>query len=171
MAIAFQADRLAGKHLPRMRNALRKVVTGVFLWSSVNPWGPCDSALLAEQLQTSWLAARRLSTVGTPRRTTLARCEGSRPAPGYVSRLLSRTPYRLPWSVPGGLLVQTSPYPAGSAATQFGMSAERSRARPNRSFPEAYVAISAVLILTSCRRGVLNVSSGQARLVTGCCGT
>ena len=32
----------------------------------VNPRGPCDFALLAEQLQTSWLAARRLSTVGTP---------------------------------------------------------------------------------------------------------
>src|SRR6185437_1992196 len=61
----------------------------------------------------------------------------------------------------GGLLVQTWPYPAGSATTQFGMSAEGSCARADRSFPEADVAISAVLIPTSCRRGVLTVSSGS----------
>lgn len=116
----------------------------------VNPWAPMrsDAAFCSLGRATINLLARRQppfhSRDGRANQPHAARCEGSRPAPGSVCRLLSRTRHRLPCSVPGGLLVQTWPYPAGSAATQFGMSAEGSRARADRSFPEADVAMSAV---------------------------
>jgi len=77
----------------------------------VNPWAPMrsDAAFCSLGRATINLLARRQppfhSRDGRANQPHAARCEGSRPAPGSVCRLLSRTRHRLPCSVPGGLLV------------------------------------------------------------------